>query len=93
MLCTPLSQSSIERHKYTDLIVSICVELYASSGCGLRCMSKIIRYLNEKLSWGLTEIPSYGSIKNWVEKSGYSLYKESALKTYAGDYAQITMRA
>jgi transposase-like protein len=71
------------------MIVSMCVELYVSSGCGLRSISKIIKYLDSKLGWGLPEIPSYNSIKNWVEKSGYSLYKEPELRTGSQDYAQI----
>jgi hypothetical protein len=65
------------------------VEIYVMSGCGLRSTAKIIKYLNSILGWEMAETPSYTSIKNWVEKSGYSLYKEPELKAYTGDYAQI----
>jgi len=89
ILSASLPPSPIERHKYTETIVSMSVELYVRSGCGLRRTSDIIKYLDAKLGWNLTEIPSYNSIKNWVEKSGYALYKEPELRTYIGDYAKI----
>jgi len=46
-------------------------------------------YLNNKLQWGLEEVPCYVSIKNWVEKSGYLIYCDSELRTQSSDYATI----
>lgn len=42
------------------------------------------------MGWGLSDIPSMGSIKNWVEKSGYSIYKEPKKKYQDEDYAMVT---
>ena len=83
-------QQPIDRHKYSDLLVGICVDVYVGCHCGFRTTAKIIHYLNERLGWGLSDIPSMGSIKNWVEKSGYSVYKESGVKYRNDDYAIIT---
>ncbi len=84
-----MEQHQIERHKYTDLLVSMSVELYASCGCGFRSIEKILNYLNSKLQWGLEDVPCYVSIKNWVEKSGYSIYCDPELKTQSSGYATI----
>lgn len=85
-----ITQQSIDRHKYSDLIVSICVDTYIVCRCGLRTTCRIMKYLNERLGWGLTDIPSMGSVKNWVEKSGYSIYKEPSLEYQEDNYALIT---
>jgi len=79
----------IERHKYIDFIVSLSVELHAVNKIGLRTTSNILSYLNTRLNWNLPEIPSPNSIKNWVEKSGYYIYKESKSSIYTNDYAII----
>ena len=71
-------------------MVGICVDIYIGCHCGFRTTSNIIRYLNARLNWGLTDIPSMGSIKNWVEKSGYSIYNEPKEKYQDDDYAIIT---
>jgi hypothetical protein len=45
--------------------------------------------LNTRFEWHLPSIPCSNSIKNWVEKSGYSIYKEPDLKDTKEDYATI----
>jgi hypothetical protein len=80
----------IERHKYSDLVVSMCVDIYIGCNCGLRTTAKIVAYLNERFHWKLESIPSTGSIKNWVEKCGYSIYNEPLTQSYDEDYAIIT---
>ncbi|MDR2650737.1 MAG: hypothetical protein LBC68_00250, partial [Prevotellaceae bacterium] len=65
------------------------VELYVHLRLGLRTTSSLISYLSERLSWELKDIPSPGSIKNWVEKSGYEIYAEPAYNTLDDSYAQI----
>jgi hypothetical protein len=66
------------------------VEIYIGCQCGLRTTSKIVAYLNERFNWGLLSVPSMGSIKNWVEKCGYSIYKEPLTQYKEEDYAIIT---
>lgn len=48
-----------------------------------------MKYLNVKLGWQSSDTPSYGSIKNWVEKSGYSVYERADLQSREESYAQI----
>lgn len=84
------NQQFISRHKYSDLVVSLCVDIYVGCRCGLRTTSQILTYLNERFEWGLQTTPSMGSVKNWVEKCGYSIYKEPLDHYQEEDYALIT---
>jgi hypothetical protein len=68
----------------------MCVDIYVGCQCGLRTTSKIIGYLNERFQWKLESIPSIGSIKNWVEKCGYSIYNEPLTQYSKDAYAVIT---
>ncbi|GAP71315.1 hypothetical protein SAMD00024442_10_50 [Candidatus Symbiothrix dinenymphae] len=83
------SHELIARHGYTDMLVSLCVEMYVHCHLGLRTTRKMLIYLNARFEWNLPDIPSYTSIKNWVEKSGYSIYKESKSEEYEEGYAEI----
>jgi hypothetical protein len=42
--------------------------------CSLRSTRELIRELSVLFDWQLEEIPSYVSIKNWLEKIGYYIY-------------------
>jgi hypothetical protein len=46
------SAQSIDRHKYTDFTVSLCIEIYLRCNCGFRKASAMFGYLNELLGWG-----------------------------------------
>jgi hypothetical protein len=45
--------------------------------------------LNRYLGWHLESIPSPNSIKNWAQKSGYSIYEEADSKDFPAGYAII----
>ncbi|MDR0612022.1 MAG: hypothetical protein LBG45_00765 [Dysgonamonadaceae bacterium] len=49
----------------------------------------ILKALNEELNWDLTEFPSYTSILNRIQKSGYSTYRETDSGDYPDGYALI----
>jgi hypothetical protein len=86
-----LTQQSIERHKYTDFAVRLCVEIYLRCHCGFRKASELFGFLNEYLGWGFDDIPCANSIENWVKKSGYAVY-HSPEKSETGEpkpYAEI----
>ena len=69
------SEQYIDRHKYTDFIVALCVDLYINCRCGLRKTVQILHILQKHFAnFQPEEIPSYTSIANWVQKSGYALY-------------------
>jgi len=72
-----ISQQSIDRHKYSDFVVSLSIELYLLLGCGMEKISVLLEYLNRRMQWGLEEIPCANSIGNWVKKSGYDIYKRT----------------
>jgi rRNA maturation endonuclease Nob1 len=59
-----LSQTGIERHKYTDLIVSLSVELYTKCHASFRSISNILHILNIFLDWKMESIPCPNSIEN-----------------------------
>lgn len=37
----------------------------------------------------MTDVPCFGSLENWLKKSGYSIYNDSLLKTSETDYGLI----
>jgi len=84
-----LSNLSIERHKYKEGIVSLCVSLVCVCGLGLRSTVKVLSFLNECFHLGLEEIPCPNSIKGWIEKSGYYTYTHSDLKSSQIAYGSI----
>lgn len=84
-----LSQSPIDRHKYSDLIVELCVTFYVKHRCGLQQTANILSYLNDILCLSMESIPAPNSIKNWVLKAGYSIYNETPNKLKDSKYALI----
>ncbi|MDR1021900.1 MAG: hypothetical protein LBL94_01270 [Prevotellaceae bacterium] len=84
-----LSQTSIERHKYTDLIVSLCVELYTKCHVSFQGLSNMLQLLNTSLKWEMESIPCPNSIENWVKKSGYKVYHSPMEKEAEHGYAAI----
>ncbi len=84
------NQSSlIKGHKYSEQLVSLCVNIYVNSSCGLRGVVKIIQYLNIAFSWKLDQIPCKSSIENWVIKAGYYIYDQVDCSKYENGYAII----
>jgi transposase-like protein len=45
--------------------------------------------LNRLLGWQLESIPSPNSIKNWAQKSGYSIYEDTDSRDFPEGYAAI----
>jgi hypothetical protein len=80
----------ISRHKYSEFIVSLSVELYVNFCKGLERTSKMISYLIKKFDLSQSETPCPNSIKNWVLKSGYDIYKEAPDTIKEQEYATIT---
>lgn len=81
----------IKRHKYSELIVSLSVQLYVKLRCGFRGVVKILSVLSNILDWEFPSVPSRNSVENWVKKSGYSIYSEldEPVKEKDSDYAMI----
>jgi len=75
----------IARHQYPELIVKLSVHIYANTRCGFRGVVTILKALKEELNLDI-EIPCYNTIKNWVLKSGYSIYHEPFEESIKGDY-------
>jgi hypothetical protein len=84
-----LSQTSIERHRYTDLIVSLCMELYTKCHVSFHCLSKMLHILNAFFHWEMEFVPCPNSIENWVKKSGYHIYHTPGENKKENDYAEI----
>ena len=64
----------ISGHKYDLRIVSLCVCLYAFAGCSLRCVNRVLVYLQLEYGIAVTELPCKSSIENWVQKVGLYQY-------------------
>jgi hypothetical protein len=84
-----ISLQPIERHQFSEFIVSLCVLLYMRTKCGLRGVVTIVSILKELLKWDL-DIPSHATIANWIIKSGLSIYKEPVFLEEEDEYAVIT---
>jgi hypothetical protein len=65
----------IERHKYMDSIVGLCMDICATSHCGLRTTIKILEHFKNRYpGCQIDKIPSHTSIANWSAKCGYYEY-------------------
>ena len=84
-----LSDQAIERHKYQEGIVELCVCLVGGCGICPESAVKVVQHLNERLHLELEEIPCKNSIRGWVKKSGYYTYTHSELKSSKTPYAVI----
>ena len=77
------SEQYINRHKNTDFIVALCVDLYVSCRCGLRTTAQIVEILKKHFKdFQPEEIPSCNSIANRVQKSEYTLYEGTGSKEF-----------
>ena len=89
MVSNSLEIKTIDRHKYSDLVVKLAVELYLFTNCGFQKVSELLSYLNVFFGLGLKQIPCANSIENWVKKTGYELYRHTPEEFSEKDYAQI----
>ncbi|MDR1103074.1 MAG: hypothetical protein LBL42_04890, partial [Tannerella sp.] len=62
------------RHKYSEFVVSVLLNIYMITHCGYRKAILLFEYLNETPGWGIGEIPCFNSLENRTKKSGYSIY-------------------
>ena len=84
-----IGNTEILRHKYDELMVSLCVKIYITGGCGFRGVHNILSLLNHHLNWGLDQLPCKSSVENWVQKAGYHLYEHIEKARYEEDYSII----
>lgn len=84
-----LSSENIARHQYSELLISMCVNMYVLGGCGFRGVIRLLSYFNTTLKWGLTQLPSKSSVENWVLKAGYHLYETVQQRNGQQDYGII----
>ncbi|MDR0609569.1 MAG: hypothetical protein LBG58_05620 [Planctomycetaceae bacterium] len=87
--CLGVSDQSIAKHKYTEMLITLTVGLVIICGCSLRSTVKILELLNELLNWQLPEIPCFRSVQHWLEKSGYAVYTEPKTEEFSDGYACI----
>ena len=79
---------AIKRHKYDELTVKICVSLAIISGVSLRGVVAILLCIQAELGI-FEEIPSKGSIDNWLKKVGFHRYGAYESYQYEEDYCLI----
>lgn len=82
------SSVAIDRHHYDEFMVTCAVEFCVQCHCSLRSSAALLKLLSEKLGWNVPT-PSYTTIKNWLEKSGYHLYYSSKDSEFPDGYAMI----
>ena len=79
----------IEDHQYSRHIVSLCVSLFALSGCSLRGVIRVLMCLQLELGLKIEDIPSKSSVQNWIKKLGFYEYTRYGQSTYEGGYGLI----
>ena len=79
----------IQDHKYSRHVVSLCISLYALSGCSLRGVIRVLMCLQLELGLKIEEIPSKSSVQNWLQKLGLYEYTNYGASTYEGGYGLI----
>ncbi|MDR1922871.1 MAG: hypothetical protein LBQ66_00735 [Planctomycetaceae bacterium] len=84
------TSESIKRHKYSELVVKMCAGFVIKRHCSLRTSVGILNDVNDLLDLQIPEIPSYVSVKNWIEKSGYHIYENTTPEGFEDGYAVIT---
>ena len=79
----------IDRRKFPEIIAEPCGKLYANLSCGFRRVVKIMSILRECFNRDFECVPHRNTIENWIEKTGYSVYKEPVTDVTKGKYAMI----
>lgn len=79
---------AIKRHKYDELTVKICVSLAMISGVSLRGVVGVLLCIQSELGI-FEEIPSKGSIDNWLKKVSFHRYGVYESYQYEEDYCLI----
>jgi hypothetical protein len=64
-----VSDQSIAKHHYTELLFKLAIGLVITGGCSLRSTVKTIKFLNELLDCNLPAIPCFRTVRNWLEKA------------------------
>lgn len=75
-----ITVNPIAGHRYSELAVRLCILLYVYSGCSFRCIPKILEIINLVLLDLPDTIPCHTTVKNWVEKAGFDIYKNRGKK-------------
>ncbi len=65
----------IPGHRYSLLIIQLCVLIYIRTNCGLRTVVKILEIFNEVLEGKCGKVPCYNTVENWMKKLGLSTYE------------------
>ena len=71
----------IPGHRYSLLIVQLCVLIYIRTNCGLRTVVKILEIFNEVLEGKCGKVPCYNTVENWMKKLGLSAYENDSKPT------------
>jgi len=81
--------NEIKRHRYSTVLVSLCVSLFVYGGCSFRGVKRVLLCLELELGISLGGIPSKSSIENWVGKMGLFCYEKVVAPSDFGPYAII----
>lgn len=71
----------IPGHRYSLLIVQLCVLIYIRTNCGLHTVVKILEIFNEVFDGKCGKVPCYNTVENWMKKLGLSAYENDSKPT------------
>ena len=76
-------------HRYSLLVIKLCILIYTRTNCGLRTVVKILEIFGEVFEGKCGKVPCYNTVENWMKKLGLSVYENDRTPCRGGKYAVV----
>ena len=59
---------AVPGHRYSLLVIKLCILIYTRTNCGLRTVVKILEIFGEVFEGKCGKVPCYNTVENWMKK-------------------------
>ena len=59
---------AVPGHRYSLLVIKLCILIYTRTNCGLRTVVKILEIFGEVFEGKCGMVPCYNTVENWMKK-------------------------
>ena len=80
---------AVSGHRYSLLVIKLCILIYTRTNCGLRTVVKILEIFGEVFEGKCGKVPCYNTVENWMKKLGLSVYENDRTPCRGGKYAVV----
>ena len=80
---------AVPGHRYSLLVIKLCILIYTRTNCGLRTVVKILEIFGEVFEGKCGKVPCYNTVENWMKKLGLSVYENDRTPCRGGKYAVV----